>query len=290
MKLRGILVSILIAGSLHAESSAVLGKIGDIEVKTSDIRESLAGLDPAQRTQLAKDPAALSQYVRALLLQRLVLKQALEKKWDEDPAVVSRIVRARETAITESFLEAASTPDPGYPSDSELKDAYESNKSKLLIPRSFHLSQIYISVPENADTAAQSAAKSKLDGISKQLAAKGADFAAIARKSSEEPASAAEGGKIGWLTEAQIQPEIRAKIPKLSLGSVSEPIRLADGWHILKVLDIREARTPALEEIRDQLVTQLRKEREALKRQQFLKELLEKNPLAINEIELMKLP
>lgn len=290
MKLRGILVSILIAGSLHAESPAVLGKIGDIEVKTSDIRESLAGLDPAQRTQLAKDPAALSQYVRALLLQRLVLKQALEKKWDEDPAVVSRIVRARETAITESFLEAASTPDPGYPSDSELKDAYESNKSKLLIPRSFHLSQIYISVPENADTAAQSAAKSKLDGISKQLAAKGADFAAIARKSSEEPASAAEGGKIGWLTEAQIQPEIRAKIPKLSLGSVSEPIRLADGWHILKVLDIREARTPALVEIRDQLVTQLRKERVALKRQEFLKELLEKNPLAINEIELMKLP
>ena len=281
---------LLMASLLHAEPSAVLGKIGEIEVKTSDLKEILAGLDSGQRAQLAKDPSALSQYVRALLVQRLVLKQALEKQWDQDPAVVARIVRARESTITESFLESASAPDPGYPSDAELKDAYESNKSKLLIPRSFLLSQIYISVPENADTDAQSAAKSKVDAISKQLAAKAADFAAIARKSSEEPTSAAEGGKIGWLTEAQIQPEIRAKIPKLALGTVSEPIRLADGWHIIKVLDIREARTPALDEIRDNLVTQLRKERATLKRQEFLKELLEKNPLAINEIELMKLP
>lgn len=288
MKSTSFIFSILIAPLLHAEPSAVLGKIGDIEVKTSDFRETLAGLDANQRAQLAKDPAALAQYARALLVQRMVLKQALEKQWDQEPAVVSRIVRARENAITESFLEAAAIPEPGYPSEAELKDAYETNKSKLLIPRAFLLSQIYISVAETADTAAQAAAKSKVDSISKQLAAKGADFAAIARKSSEEPTSAAEGGKIGWLTEAQIQPEIRAKIPKLASGTVSEPIRLTDGWHILKVLDTREARTPALDEIRDNLAAQLCKERATLKRQQFLKALLEKNPLAINEIELMK--
>ncbi len=289
MNYTALLLSIMMAPLLHAEPSAVLGKIGDIEVKTTDLRETLAALDSSQRAQLAKEPAALAQYVRALLVQRLVLKQALEKKWDEDPAVVSKIVRSRETAISESFLEAASTPDSAYPSEDELKAAYEANKSKLQIPRSFLLAQIYISAPADADGKAQAAAKSKVDDISKQLAEKGADFATIARKSSEEPTSAAEGGKIGWLTEAQIQPEIRAKIPKLSLSTVSEPIRLADGWHILKVLDIREARIPVLDEIRDDLAKQLRKERAALRRQEFLKNLLEKNPLAINEIELMKL-
>ncbi len=289
MKSAVFLLSILITSLLHADSSAVLAKIGDIEVTTPEIREALAGLDASQRAQLAKDPAALAQYIRALLVQRMVLKQALEKKWDQDPAVIAKLVRAREAAITESFLEAASAPDAGYPADAEINDAYEANKSKLQIPRSYLLSRIYISIADSADTAAQTAAKSKVDAISKQLAAKGADFAAIARKSSEEPTSAAEGGKIGWLTEAQIQPEIRAKIPKLALGTISEPIRLTDGWHIIKVLDIREARTPPLEEIREPLVAQLRKERATLKRQEFLRELLEKNPLALNEIELMKL-
>lgn len=290
MRHRALLLSILMVPHLYAEPSAVLGKIGDIEVKTTDLRETLAALDSSQRAQLAKDPSALAQYVRALLVQRLVLKQALEKKWDEEPAVVSKIVQARETAITESYLETACAPDAAYPSEAELTAAYEANKSKLQIPRSYKLAQIYISVPEAADAKTQAAAKTKLDGVTKQLAAKGADFAAIARVSSEEPSSAAEGGTIGWLTETMIQPEIRAKIPKLATGTVSEPIRLADGWHILKVLDTREARTPVLDEVRDNLVTQLRKERATAKRQEFLKEMLEKHPLAINEIELMKLP
>lgn len=290
MNISSVIFSILLVPLLHAESSQILGKIGDIEVKTSDLRETMAGLHAGQRAQLIKDPSALDQYVRALLIQRMVLKLALEKQLDQEPSVISRIVRARESVITECYLEAESTPDNGYPSESELKDAFEANRSKFLIPRSFLLSQIYISVPENADVTAQSAAKSKLDGITSKLAKKGADFASIARQSSEETSSAAEGGKIGWLTEAQIQPEIRMKIAKLSLGNFSEPIRLSDGWHILKVDDIREARTPSLDEIRDDLVVQLRKERAIVMRQDFLKDLLEKNPLAINQIELMKFP
>ena len=256
----------------------MLAKIGSIEIKTGEIREILAGLDAEQQAAIAKDPAALGQYVRALLVQRHVLKQALDQKWDQDPAVIARLVRARESALTESYLEAKSAPEPGYPSAAVLTEAYEANKAKLLVPRSFRLAQIFITGDQ-----------AKLDAILKQLKAKGADFAAIARSASEESASAAQGGEIGWLTEEQIQPGIREKLPKLTLGTVSEPIQLKDGWHILKVLDIREARTPTLDEIRDKFVTQLRADRSRIKRQEFLAVLLKENPLAINEIELMKL-
>ena len=268
----------LTSSVLHAETSEVLAKIGGIEIKTGEIREILAGLDAEQQAAIAKDPAALGQYVRALLVQRHVLKQALDQKWDQDPAVIARLVRARESALTESYLEAKSAPEPGYPSAAVLTEAYEANKAKLLVPRSFRLAQIFITGDQ-----------AKLDAILKQLKAKGAEFAAIARRASEESASAAQGGEIGWLTEEQIQPGIREKLPKLTLGTVSEPIQLKDGWHILKVLDIREARTPTLDEIRDKFVTQLRADRSRSKRQEFLAALLKENPLAINEIELMKL-
>jgi peptidylprolyl isomerase len=255
----------------------VLGKVGDIEITGSEIREIVAGLEAEQQTALAKDPAALGQFVRALLVQRLVLQQALEKKWDQDPAVIARLVRARESALTESFLQNASQPDPGYPNEAELTDAYEASKSKLLIPRSYRLAQIYIAKD-----------KAKLEGVQKQLKAKNADFAALARTTSEEAASAAQGGEIGWLTEEQIQPEMRAKLPDLTLGAVSEPIKLQDGWHILKVLDLRESRTPTLDEVRDSFVTQLRADRSRIKRQEYLAGLIKEHPLAINEIELTK--
>jgi hypothetical protein len=267
----------LLAILAHAAPAAVLGKVGDIEITGTDVREIIAGLDADQQAALAKDPAALGQYVRALLVQRLVLKQALEQKWDQDPAVIAKLVRAREAALTESFLQNASAPDPSYPNKEELSAAYEAAKSKLIIPRSYQLAQIYIAKD-----------KAKIDSVSKQLKAKGADFAAIARSSSEESTSAAKGGEIGWLTEDQIQPEIREKLPKLTLGSVSEPISLKDGWHILKVLDVREPRTPTLDEVRDNFVTQLRLDRSRTKRQEYLAALVKEHPLAINEIELTK--
>lgn len=272
------------------DSAAVIGRVGEIEITTTELREYLAGLRAEEQAALKADPAALGQYLRALLVQKLILKQASNKKWDQDPAVIARLVRARETAIAETFLEAASAPDADFPSESELKEAYEANKEKLVIPRSYLLAQIYVSEPANADAAAKAAAKARLNAVVKDLAAKGADFPAVARKHSEEPASAAEGGRIGWLAESQIQPAIREQLPNLSLGQISKPIRLADGWHILKVLDIREPRTPMLDEVRASFVARLRAERALAQRQAFIAELLKDNPLAVNEIELMKLP
>ena len=277
MKLPAALL-LLSAFARATEPTAVLAKSGDIEIRAGEMREIVAGLDDAQQAALDKDPTALGQYVRALLIQRLVLKQALDQKWDQEPKVISKLVRARETALTESFLAANSAPESGYPTETELTETYEANKDKLLVPRSFQLSQIFVASD-----------KAKLDGILKQLKAKGADFAAIAGASSEESASAAKGGSLGWLTEEQIQPEIRAKLPKLALGTVTEPIKLKDGWHILKVLDIREAHTPPLEQIRGQLAEKMRSERAQIKRREYLASLIKDNPVAINEIELSKI-
>lgn len=265
---------------LQAEPTAVLGKIGEIELTTGELRETIAGLERNQSAQLSRDPAALDQFARALLLQRLVLKQAVDQKWDQDPAVIAKLVRARETALTESFLESVSAPPADYPTDPELKEAYEKNQAALRVPKSYHLAQIFL--------AADRPGPDGLEALKKQLKAKHADFAAIARTTSDDAATAANGGVIGWLTEAQIQPEIRARLPKLTLGTVSEPIRLADGWHILKVLDIREAHTPTLDQLRSQLRVRLRDERARANRQEFLAKLLKDQPLAINEIELSK--
>ncbi|MEO8616192.1 MAG: peptidyl-prolyl cis-trans isomerase [Luteolibacter sp.] len=275
---RAILITWLVAlTAMQAEPAAVLAKVGDIEIKADEIRETISGLDAAQQEKIAQDPAALGQYVRALLVERLVLKEAIEKKWDQEPAVISTLVRARESALTESFLKSNSIPEQGYPSEEELKSAYETNKEKFVVPRSFQLAQIYIAKD-----------KSKLEATLKQLKAKNADFASIAKSSSEDPASAAQGGMIGWLSEDQIQPEIRAKLPKLTLNTISEPIQLTDGWHILRVLDIREAHTPTLDQIRDNFVTRLRAEHAQTKRQEYLAQLIKDHPIAINEIELAR--
>ena len=289
MKLRLFtLIAATTTAALYAET-VPLGKIGEIELKTDEIREAIAGLEAGQDAALAKDPAALAQYVRALLIQRLVLKDALAEKWDQEPEVVAKLVRARESALTESFLEKAAKVPTDFPKEEELQAAYEAAKPSLQVPKTYRLAQVFIALPKDADKAATDKAKAKLDAVAKKLKEKNADFAAIASSDSDEAASKAKGGEIGWIAEEEVQPGIREKLPKLATGTASEPVKLDDGWHILKVLDSKEAHTATLDQVRDQLTVQLRAERARLKRQEYLAKLLKDHPLAINEIELAKL-
>ncbi|MDB6076380.1 MAG: hypothetical protein JWO82_127 [Akkermansiaceae bacterium] len=203
--------------------------------------------------------------------------------------MISKLVRARESVLTESYLESNTKVAPEYPSDSELQAAYEVAKPSLLAPKSVRLAQVFVAVPKDADKAAAEKAKAKADGISKKLKEKGSDFAATATAQSDDAASKARGGEIGWVAESQIQPEIRELLPKLAANSISEPVKLNDGWHILKVLESKDAYTPSLDQVREQLAKQLRVEKAQQNRQAYLAELLKAHPLAINEIEIAKL-
>src|SRR5215469_3974139 len=221
-------------------------------------------------------------------MRRGGFKEALAKHWDTEPAVATLIQRARDNAVVESYLQSVSRPPDSYPSETELQAAYEARKAQLLVPRQFRIAQIYIALPKNADKAITEKAQTKLEAVKKGLHQPGADFTAISKAQSEEPDSAARGGELGWLADSQIQPEVRSQLGSLTKNSISEPIRLDDGWHILKVIDIKEPYTPALDEIRSALTQQLRNEKTQANSQAYLAKLLQQTPVAINELSLSK--
>lgn len=286
ISLLGLLTS---TGALMAQNDAVLGRAGEKEVLVEEIRPALNGLSESEIESLSRDPAALNKLVRSLVVQHLVLQQALAKKWDERPEVAERIRHAREVAITDSFLKSVSQPPESYPNEAELRTAYEARRAALVMPRSFRLAQIYISDPRGQDKEVAKKARERVDTVRERVRAPKSDFAAIAREFSEERESAARGGEIGWLTEQQIQPEILAKLPELSFNVVSEALRLDDGWHFIKVMDARQPFTPPLEQIRGELTRQLRAERTRAATQEYLSKLLQEAPLVINELALSKL-
>ena len=276
------------AGSIAAADSNVIARVGNLDVKLDEVKTALSKLDQREQDAIAKDPALLNQVVRLLLMQRLMLNEAITKKWDEKPQVKAAIERARESAITESYLQSISQPAPGYPSETELEVAYDLAKPSLALGRQWKLAQIYIAAPEGTAKADLEKAEAKLMEVKKALTEKGADFAALAKKHSDEANSAAQGGEIGWMVEAQIQPEIREAATKLALGAQSEPVRMKDGWHILKCLDVKEPSTAPLEQVRPVLIERMRQERAKANSQAYMAALLQQNPVSINEISLAK--
>ena len=266
-------------------SGDVVARVGDANLSGDDIRAYVAALGPREQAALAQDPALLSQAVRMLLANRLVLQEVLAKKWDQQPGVAAQLERVRQSALVELYLEAVSAPPANYPSDDELQATYDANRTAMVMPRQFQLAQIFIASPKDAaDKAADDKARKSVDEVQRQLKAPGADFGAVAGET-----GAKNGGDLGWLAETQLRPEIRTQIIGLSKGAVSEPVRLDDGWHILKLIDTKASYTRTLPEVRDQLVQQMRSERAAMLRRAYLADLLKQNPPVVNELALSSL-
>jgi PPIC-type PPIASE domain len=262
----------------------VVARVGNTNVSAEELRSYVAALGPNERAALAQDPALFSQAVRMLLANRLVLQEISAKKWDQQPNVIAQIDRVRENALVELYLQTASTPPASYPSEEDLQKVYDANRAALLMPRQFELAQIFIALPKDADKAAEDQAKKSLDDIQRKLKAPGADFAALANEN-----NAKNGGDLGWLLETQIRQEIRGRVMELAKGAVSEPIRMDDGWHIIKLIDTKAAYTRTLPEVRDQLVAQMRSERATALRRAYLAELLKEHPPVLNELALSNL-
>ena len=262
----------------------VVARVGNTEITTDELRSYVAALAPRDQAALARDPAQFSQAVRMLLANRLVLQEVTARKWDQQPAVTAQLDRVRENAVVELYLQSVSTPPDSYPADDEVQKTYDANRAALIMPRQFQLAQLFVAAPKDADKATDDKAKKKVDDIQRKLKAPGADFAAIASADND----AKDGGDLGWLPENQIRPEIQAQIVGLAKNAVSDPVRLDDGWHILKLIDTKAAYTRTLPEVRDQLVQQMRAERATVLRRAYLAELVKQRPPAINELALSK--
>ena len=74
----------------------------------------------------------------------------------------------------------------------------------------------------------------------KQELMQGADFSRLARLNSDDPASAPEGGLLGWINPGEIAPQIEQISNTLELNQVSDPVRSRFGYHLIEVLDRRE--------------------------------------------------
>jgi parvulin-like peptidyl-prolyl isomerase len=270
------------------DGATVVARVGDSQVTLAEVRAALQNQNAQVQAAVQRDPSALSQVVRMILAQRLVLKEALAKKWDQNPAVTAALDQLRNNAIAQTYLQSVSVPPKDFPTDAQVQAAYDANKSKLLVAKQYDLAQIYVHNPKGASEDDAAKAQVKLEAVRKALRKEDADFSAVATAESDDPTSAAKGGELGWVAVNRIQPEIASQIGKLGKGSVSQPIRLDDGWHILKVLDLKPEHTPTLEEIHDQLVQTMRSEQARANSQQYLAQLLKDNPVQIDELSLSK--
>jgi peptidyl-prolyl cis-trans isomerase SurA len=85
----------------------------------------------------------------------------------------------------------------------------------------------------------ENAARERLTDIRRRVVAGQADFAAVARETSQD-GSAKEGGDLGWANPGMFVPEFEETMNTLAPGQISEPLVSRFGVHLIQVLERRD--------------------------------------------------
>ena len=131
----------------------------------------------------------------------------------------------------------------------EIESYYNSNVQQFQTPEQVRASHILI----KTDGKNEADAKKQADDILKQAKAPGADFAALAKKYSEDDGSKANGGDLDYFTRGRMVPEFEQAAFAMQPGQISDLVKSQFGFHIIKVVDKKPAATRSLDEVRAQI-------------------------------------
>ncbi|MFQ5720983.1 MAG: peptidylprolyl isomerase [Candidatus Aminicenantales bacterium] len=140
-------------------------------------------------------------------------------------------------------------------SEVDLRRYYDENKSKFKKPESINLQHILIRVKDPTSEASWQEAEKKIMDIYSRLQ-KGEDFPTLARLYSEDMYRI-KGGHLGEVHRGRLAPEIEKEGFSMDRGEISQPIKTELGYHIIKILDKKEARQLEFNEVKEKLKKEL---------------------------------
>ncbi|MGB8989470.1 MAG: peptidylprolyl isomerase [Candidatus Sulfotelmatobacter sp.] len=139
----------------------------------------------------------------------------------------------------------------------ELQSYYNQHRDQYRVPEQAKVSHILIKTPlpgtdGRVDQKGAAEAQKRAEDILKQLRA-GANFEDLAKKYSEDPGSAKEGGSLGWIGKGRTVPEFEKAAFSQPIGKVGDLVKSSYGFHIIRVDARQDAHMKTLEEVKDQI-------------------------------------
>jgi peptidyl-prolyl cis-trans isomerase D len=199
------------------------------------------------------------QYPRAAARERVELDAGAVEQYYSEHKARYRSPEKVKLAYIEMDLEALA--EQVELSEQEVREAFEANQQQTATKDARKAAHILIQPQGDGDNAREQA-RAKARRLRQQLVNGEAAFAALAREHSDDPGSAEQGGGLGFVQRgSMVEPFSEALFALDEVGAVSEPVRTTYGYHLIKLLDKREAEQRSFAAVREQLAAELRRSR-----------------------------
>ena len=145
-------------------------------------------------------------------------------------------------------------------SEDDLRTYYKENAQRLAGPEERRASHILINAPKGAPAAEREKAKAKAEELLARVRKDTKSFADVAKKESQDPGSAPNGGDLGYFGHGAMVKPFEEAVFRMRDGEISDVIESDFGYHIIELTGIKAPKVPSFEEMRPKLEADLRKQ------------------------------
>src|SRR5271166_2283018 len=237
----------------------LLAAIGSaITVSDKDIRGELMKQDTKVKFEYAL--LSLDDIKKGIKPTDTELKAFYDANKQQYVNSIPEKIKAKYILIDTSKLEQQLSLTP-----QELNQYYRQHQDEFRIPETVTVRHILIKTPTpdadgKVDQKAVDAARAKAEDIQKQLKA-GANFADLAKKYSDDPSTAKDGGLLPPITRGRTVPEFEQAAFNTPVGQTTAIIRTSYGFHIIHVESKQDARLKPLDEVKAEIEPILKKQK-----------------------------
>ena len=262
-------------GSLNKEVLAAQGMSseGFAQRLRQDLssRQVMQGVDGTVLSPAAAANVALDAFFqqREIQVQRFLSGSYTDKvkptdaeieAFYKDPANAALFQAPEQASIEYLVLDGESIKKDLSLKEDDLKKYYTENAARYTAPEERRASHILISVDKGASAEVRAQAKAKADGLLIEARKAPAAFADLARKNSQDPGSAPNGGDLDFFGRGAMVKPFEDAAFAMKSGDISEVVTSDFGFHIIQLTGVRGGEKRSFDSVRPEIEGLLRQQ------------------------------
>lgn len=266
----------------------VLAQVGADVITVEDFQQAM------QRRPVGTDATARRALLDELIQTRALVQEAKARGYDRDPQMLASFERmlANKVRAEDETARAAQAE----VTDAAIATHYQAHEKTFAIPAKIRAAMIFVEAPAAFTKEKRAERRASLEAAREKAVADPAQFAALSAEVSFDQATKHRGGDLGYLVEGQTpadDPDAPIHAAAFALrepGDLSEILTTPAGFHFLRLTERQPAATRPLDTVRDQIRSELQREKQSKSAQAFAATILAGRKVAVRPERLAAIP
>ncbi len=182
------------------------------------------------------------------------------RKFFDEPSMAKTFLMPERADVQYVVLDLEALKQRATVSEEDVRKAYTDGIDRFIQPEERRASHILIKAEKSAPAAERQAAKAKADQLLAEVNKNPAQFAELAKKNSEDPGSAVNGGDLEFFGRGAMVKPFEDAAFSLKKGQISGVVESDFGYHIIQLTDVRGGEAQPFDSVRAQVEDELRKQ------------------------------